>query len=256
MPGVGRAATLAREAAGPGRQRTGLVRTVAVDGAELMHYAVRALLSAMPGYSLVASARSVGAAEQLVRGIRPDLLICDTDIAGESGIGLCRWVRQVSPATSVAMLTSRDEPLLAQSALAAGAHGYLLKDSAPEDLGCYLEEAAAGLRVLDQRLGRTRRHDHRADPTDELGLSRREREVLAEMLAGLANKRIAERLCISEDTVKSHVKAIFRKLGARDRAHAVTLALGTAAVPGQVLHPVPQLPARRRRAAELRLAGR
>jgi DNA-binding NarL/FixJ family response regulator len=256
MPGGGHAAMLPRQTTGAGQQRrVGLVRAVIVDDAELMHVAVRALLSSVPGYSLVASARSVGAGEQLVRRVRPDLLICDADIAGESGLGLCRWVRQVSPATSVAILTSRDEPLLAQSALAAGAHGYLLKDSAPEDLVSYLEEAAAGLRVLDQRLGRTRRSDHRTDPTDEFGLSRREREVLGEMLAGLANKRIAERLCISEDTVKSHVKAIFRKLGARDRAHAVALALGTAAVPGQLLRPVPPIPAQRR-GTDRRVAGR
>ena len=67
-----------------------------------------------------------------------------------------------------------------------------------------------------------------ADCVAELGLSRREREVLDELMLGLDNKAIAIRLCISEDTVKSHVKAIFRKLGARDRAHAVALALGSA----------------------------
>jgi len=249
MPGGGRAVTLSRQASGAGQQPpAGLVRAVVVDDAELMHFAVRALLSALPGYSLVASARSVSAGEQLVRRVRPDLLICEADIAGESGIGLCRWVRQFSPATCVAILTGRDEPLLAQSALAAGVHGYLLKDSAPEDLVAYLEGAAAGLRVLDQRLGRARRTDRRTDPTDEFGLSRREHEVLAEMLAGLDNKRIAARLCISEDTVKSHVKAIFRKLGARDRAHAVALAVGTAAAPDRLLHPVPRVPAQRRAA--------
>jgi DNA-binding NarL/FixJ family response regulator len=243
----GRAGTLARQTVVTAQPSpVGLVRAVVVDEAELMHFAIRALLAAAPGVSLVASARSVAAGEQLVRRVRPDLLICDTDIAGESGIGLCRWVRQVSPATRVAVLTGRDEPLLAQSALAAGAHGYLLKDSAPADLMSYLEEAAAGLRVLDQRLGRARRHEHRTDPTDAFGLSRREREVLGELVAGLPNKGIAERLCISEDTVKSHVKAIFRKLGARDRAHAVALALGTAAVPGQLLRPVSLIPAQRR----------
>jgi DNA-binding NarL/FixJ family response regulator len=247
MPGGGGAATLPRRGAVAGRPSlTGLVRAVMVDEAELMHFAVRALLSTVPGYTLVASAGSVGDAEQLIRRVRPDLLICDIDIAGESGIGLCRWVRQASPATCLAILTSRDEPLLAQSALAAGVHGYLLKDSAPEDLAAYLGEVAAGMRVLDQRLGRSRRGEHRTDPTDEFGLSRREHEVLGEVLAGLDNKRIADRLCISEDTVKSHVKAIFRKLGARDRAHAVALALGTAAVAGQHLYPAPQIPAPRR----------
>lgn len=224
----------------------GPVQAVVVDEAELMHFAVRALLSTVPGYTLVASAGSVGDAEQLIRRVRPDLLICDVDIAGESGIGLCRWVRQASPVTCVAILTGRDEPLLAQAALAAGAHGYLLKDSAPEDLAAYLAEVAGGMRVLDRRLGRSRPGEHRTDPTDEFGLSRREREVLGEVLAGLDNRRIADRLRISEDTVKSHVKAIFRKLGARDRAHAVALALGTAAVAGQHLYPVPQILAPRR----------
>ena len=247
MPGGGRAATLARRGAVAGLVRAGPVRAVVVDEAELMHFAVRALLSTVPGYTLVASARTVGDAEQLIRRVRPDLLICDVDIGGESGIGLCRWVRQASPGTGMAILTSRDEPLLAQSALTAGVHGYLLKDSAPEDLAAYLDEVAAGMRVLDRRLGRSRQGEHRTDPTDEFGLSRREREVLGEVLAGLDNRRIG-RLCISEDTVKSHVKAIFRKLGARDRAHAVALALGTAAVAGQHLYPAPQIPAQRRAA--------
>jgi DNA-binding NarL/FixJ family response regulator len=248
MPGGGRAATLARRGAVAGPARAGPVRAVVVDDAELMHFAVRALLSTVPGYTLVASARTVGDAEQLIRRVRPDLLICDVDIGGESGIGLCRWVRQASPGTGLAILTSRDEPLLAQSALTAGVHGYLLKDSAPEDLAAYLDEVAAGMRVLDRRLGRSRQGERRTDPTDEFGLSRREREVLGEVLAGLDNRRIAGRLCISEDTVKSHVKAIFRKLGARDRAHAVALALGTAAVAGQHLYPAPQIPAQRRAA--------
>jgi DNA-binding NarL/FixJ family response regulator len=250
MRGAGRTVTLARQMPVAGRSPgAGLVRAVVVDEAELMHFAVRALLSTVPGYTMVASASTVGDAEQLIRRVRPELLICDVDVAGESGIGLCRWVRQASPATCVAILTSRDEPLLAQSALAAGAHGYLLKDSAPQDLAVYLREVAAGLRVLDQRLGRSRLGDHRTDATDEFGLSRREREVLGEVLAGLDNKRIAERLCISEDTVKSHVKAIFRKLGARDRAHAVALALGTAAVPGGLLRPASPLLAPRRTVA-------
>src|ERR1700685_837812 len=127
MPGGGRAATLARRGAVAGRPLlAGLVRTVVVDEAELMHFAVRALLSTVPGSTLVGSARTVGDAKQLIRRVRPDLLICDVDIAGESGIGLCRWVRQASPATCVAILTSRDEPLLAPAALAAGGARSLL----------------------------------------------------------------------------------------------------------------------------------
>jgi DNA-binding NarL/FixJ family response regulator len=207
-----------------------VVQVVLADDAELMHLAVRALLAASPRYAMAAAASTTVAAEQLVHRVRPGLLICDTDIAGESGIGLCRWVLQVSPGTRVVMLTSRDEPLLARSALAAGASAYLLKDTAPGVLTASLDQAMSGVTVVDDRLGHSRELGRRIDPSGECGFSRREREVLGELIAGLDNRSIARQLCIAEDTVKTHLKAIFRKLGARDRAHAVALVLGTAAV--------------------------
>jgi len=210
------------------RGRAGLTRVVVADDSPLMHLALRSMLGSAPGYVLAAAASTVTAAEQLIQRVRPDMLISDVTIAGESGVGLCRWTRQASPATAVVMLTSRDEPLLVQSALAAGAVGFLLKDSPPEALLGYLCQVAPGARVLDGRLGSTRPRAGAAQCGAELGLSRREREVLDELMLGLDNKAIATRLCISEDTVKSHVKAIFRKIGARDRAHAVALALGSA----------------------------
>jgi DNA-binding NarL/FixJ family response regulator len=229
---------------------------VIADDSPLMHLAVRSMLAGAPGLAVAAAASSVAAAEQLIQRVRPDLLICDTSIGGDSGVGLCRWTRQASPLTAVVMLTSRDEPLLVQSALAAGAVGYLLKDSPAEVLLASLCQAAAGATVLDERLGRPR-HRGLADCVAELGLSRREREVLDELMLGLDNKAIATRLCISEDTVKSHVKAIFRKLGARDRAHAVALALGSAP-PGSAAHVQPRKTANRPEATmpQPRLAAR
>jgi DNA-binding NarL/FixJ family response regulator len=207
-----------------------MIRVVLVDQAELMHLAVRAVLGASPRYSLVAAASTTVAAEQLVHRVRPELLICDTEIAGESGIELCRWVLQVSPGTRVVILTSKDEPLLARAALAAGASGYLLKDTARDALTAGLDLAVSGVPVVDDRLGRSRELARRIDPSGECGFSRREREVLGELISDLDNRSIARKLCVAEDTVKTHLKAIFRKLGARDRAHAVALVLGTAAV--------------------------
>src|ERR1700684_2345112 len=113
MRGGGRTVTLARHGTVAGRPAAAMVRAVVVDEAELMHFAVRALLSTVPGYTMVASASSV----------------------------------------------SDGGPL------APGAHGHLLKDPAPEALAAYLHEVAAGLRVLDQRLGRSRPGDHRTDAT-------------------------------------------------------------------------------------------
>jgi DNA-binding NarL/FixJ family response regulator len=213
-----------------GTRRSSLIRVVLADDAPLMHLAIRSMLAAMHDFVLAASASVVAEAEQLVLRVQPELLITDIDLAGDSGLGLCRWVRRASPPTGVVILTSRDEPALAQCALASGATGYLLKSSPPGALTTCLRQAAQGALVLDDRLGASRAAPALADPTAEFGLSRRERDVLDELLRGLDNRAIAARLCISEDTVKSHVKAIFRKLGARDRAHAIALGLGTAAL--------------------------
>jgi DNA-binding NarL/FixJ family response regulator len=221
---------------------------VLADQAALIHMALRALLAARSAYAVVGAARTVFAAEQLVRRVRPRLLICDTDIAGESGIDLCRRVRLASPRTRVAILTSRDQPLLARAAVAAGATGYLLKDTAPDVLATSLDGVAAGKVVLDTRLGTSR---NAAIPVAALlgkDFSRREGEVLAKLISGLDNKSIADQLCIAEETVKSHMKAIFRKLGARDRAHAAALALGVAIPPAPssprvIAMPAPRKPA-------------
>lgn len=220
----------ARPATLAGRPGTRPSRIVLADDAPLIHLAIRALLAPAPGYSLVGAAGSVTQAEQLIRRAQPDLLICEADIGGESGIGLCRWVRRTSPRTAVVILTSRDEPLLARSALDTGACGYLLKTSLPADLLASLGQALAGLPVVDGRLGLTGRPLANLEMTDLFGLSPREREVLEVVVLGLDNRAIAARLFIAEETVKCHVKAILRKLGARDRTHAVALALGAGAM--------------------------
>lgn len=208
----------------------GTATVVLADQAVLIHIALRALLTPCARYSVVAAARTVLDAEQLVRRVRPRLLICEADIGGQSGLRLCRYARQISPATRAVILTDRNEPLLARLAMSAGAAGYLLKDTAPEVLTASLDSVLAGTAVIDARLGSLRAPSPGIGPLADAGFSRREREVLAELVGGLDNKTIAERLCISEETVKCHVKAIFRKLGARDRAHAVAVAVGTATV--------------------------
>jgi DNA-binding NarL/FixJ family response regulator len=187
----------------------------------------------MPGWEIVAAARTVREAEHLVREVRPDVLICEADMGAGSGIDLCRWALQASRETSVIILSYRDEPALARPAADSGARAYLLKSSPPGELRAGLERAMTGCWVLDHRTGRSRRPGPGVDLAAVSGLSQREREVLEHVLAGLGNRAIAERLCITEETVKSHVKSILRKLGARDRTHAVALALGMAEQPGR-----------------------
>jgi DNA-binding NarL/FixJ family response regulator len=217
-----------------GRDGAGVVRVVHADDSPLMHLAMRAMLAATPGFTVAGSAANVAEAEQMILRTRPDLLITDSDLAGECGVGLCRWARRTSPRIVVVILSRHDDPDLAMSALTAGAAGYLLKGTRPEELLGYLRRASRGQQVLDDRLGQTAQAIDDRDRIAEFGLSRREREVLDEILHGLGNRAIAQRLCVSEETVKSHVKAIFRKLGARDRGHAIALALGTAALADRV----------------------
>ncbi|WP_283137175.1 LuxR C-terminal-related transcriptional regulator [Rhizohabitans arisaemae] len=209
------------------------------DESRLIHVALRAVLSRAAEFALAGAAVSVAEARKAVLQHRPEILLCEVEVAGQSGLELCRWARFSSPRTATVILTSHDDSLLAQSTMAAGASGYLLKVSPPEDLLFYLGRVATGQQVLDERVGRSRTNLWELDPQRRFGLSPRESEVLEEIVLGMDNRSIAKRLCIAHDTVKSHVKAILRKIGARDRAHAVALVLGAR----QRLVPGPRDPA-------------
>jgi DNA-binding NarL/FixJ family response regulator len=118
---------------------------------------------------------------------------------------------------------------LARAAFEAGASACLLKSVPSAELLQRLSDVMCGLRILDPRLGTPRTPVPGVEHADRFGLSPREREVLAALSLGLDNRMIAERLHITNDTVKSHVKSILRKLRARDRTHAVAISLGMAA---------------------------
>jgi DNA-binding NarL/FixJ family response regulator len=180
-------------------------------------------------FVLAGTALTLSEGTQQVRRQRPDVVICETDIAGESGLDLCRWVRRAAPRTRVVMLSHHDDIALARAAFEAGASAYLLKTLSPDELVQRLRDVVCGLTVLDERLGLAQWPAPELDGTERFGLSPREREVLAALSLGLDNKMIAERLHITHDTVKSHVKSILRKLRARDRTHAVAISLGLAA---------------------------
>jgi DNA-binding NarL/FixJ family response regulator len=208
--------------------RKEIVTVVLADQAVLMHMALRALFATNSRYSVIAAADTLFAAEQFVSRLRPALLICDTGIVGEAGLDVPEWTRRVSAVTRVVFLTGSADPRLAESAVAAGAAAYLLKDTAPETITASLDRVRAGEVVIDARLRAPRAHVPPVAAFPGGGFSRRESEVLTQLARGLDNKSIADQLCIAEETVRSHMKAVFRKLGARDRAHAVALALGAA----------------------------
>jgi len=210
------------------------MRVVIAEDSVLLREGLTRLLTEA-GHEVAAVA---GDGEEFLRAVAeytPDVVVVDVRMPPtftDEGLRAALVVRDRWPKVGVLVLSQWVEERYATELISGRPHGvgYLLKDRVA-DVAEFLDaltRVADGGSALDpevvaQLLARSRH------PLGEL--TPREREVLDEVLLGLDNRGIAARLCISEDTVKSHIKAIFRKLGARDRAHAVALALGSATMP-------------------------
>jgi DNA-binding NarL/FixJ family response regulator len=157
----------------------------------------------------------------------PDVLLLDLHMPEMDGVEACRAVTESKAATRVLILTSFDDDDEVFGALSAGASGYVMKDTAPRSLLETIRGVAEGRTVLDaavaERLIEGR--DSRQAPKNTEGLSPRELDVLEQMASGMSNREIAEKLWISEATVKTHVSHILRKLNQADRTKAVLVAI-------------------------------
>jgi DNA-binding NarL/FixJ family response regulator len=208
------------------------VRLLLVDDHEVVRQGLAAMLSR---YSqrirVVGEAAQAAAAEELALNLKPDVVLCDVRLGASSGLDLCARLTELLPATRVVMLSVYDEPQYLYQALRAGAAGYLLKQLSGAQLADHLEQAAAGEVVIDSALaGRVALSAARLQsgefwPGAAAGLTQRESEVLELLVAGLSNRAIAGRLVLGEETVKTHLRGLYRKLEVSDRAAAVTVAL-------------------------------
>lgn len=202
------------------------IRVVVADDHELVRVALRSVLEDESDMVVVGEAGDCAGTVSCCTDMRPDVLVLDLRMPGEGGVEVCRAVRERCPETAVLVLTSFDEDEELFGVLAAGANGYLLKDTRPERIVQAVRAVAGGQAVFDADIaerviaGRA----HAPDPLDE-PLSEREREVLELMAKGLSNKEIGRALWISETTVKTHVSHILRKLGQNDRTQAVLAAV-------------------------------
>ncbi|MFD1662387.1 response regulator [Streptomyces caeni] len=209
------------------------LRLVLVDDHEMVLEGLKAVLARFWGrVRVVGQAITTVEAERLVAGLDPDVVVLDVRLRGPlSGLDLCRRLVEEDPGRRVVLLSAYDDEQYLFQALRAGAAGYLLKWIDGEGLVRHLEMAAAGETVIDPTMaGRVVASAARLQagefwPGARLGLTQRESEVLGLLVAGLSNKAIAGRLVLGDETVKSHVRAIFRKLEVNDRANAVAVAL-------------------------------
>ncbi len=205
-------------------------RVVIVEDHPIFREGIAQCLNAEPDFRVVGEWASAALDIAALGALRPDLVLMDIELPGGNGIDLTRALHEAFPELRVVMLTAFADADLLFSAMQAGAVGYLLKDTGVDALVATLRRITAGEHVLTPDLAsrflrefRARQHPRR--PAGLALLSPREEEVLRLLATGETNRQIARRLFVSEETVKSHVGAIFRKLEVSDRTRAAVLAV-------------------------------
>ena len=207
------------------------LRVLLVDDHEMVRTGLKAMLSGLLAVRVVGEAADADSAVRMVSNLEPDIVLCDVRLGADSGLDLCRALLADRPGRRVVMLTVYDDEQYLYEALRAGARGYLLKRINGDELVRQLRLVFDGEIVIDGALaGRVAAAAARIEagefwPGARLGLTHRESEVLALIVSGLSNSAIAGRLIVGEETVKSHVRAVYRKLEVSDRAGAVARAL-------------------------------
>jgi DNA-binding NarL/FixJ family response regulator len=207
------------------------VRVLLVDDDDLMRAGLRSVLSSDPTIEVVGEANGGRTAVAQVRQLAPDVVLMDVRMPDLDGILATREVLESRPDVKVVILTTFEEDDYIFGALRAGAAGFLLKRTSPEELIHALHTVATGDSLLSPPVTRrviermAREAAPEAVSSDRLGLlTPREREVLGLLARGLSNGEIASTLVVEESTVKTHVKRILAKLVLRDRVQAVIFA--------------------------------
>jgi DNA-binding NarL/FixJ family response regulator len=197
-----------------------MIRVIVADDHAIVRQGLERLISTTDDIELVGTAASGDEAVLMVADLSPDVILMDLSMPEGDGVEATRRIVAAGSQTRVVVLTSFGEESRIIDALNAGAQGYLLKHIEPEKLLESIRSAAAGDAPLDPRAGRVLLDQRRAVSQPADSLTGREREVLALVGQGLANKQIARRLGISERTVKAHLTSVFQRIGVSDRVQA------------------------------------
>ena len=196
-----------------------MIRVLIVDDHPLVRQGLTAVLAAEPDIEIVDAIGDGAQAAGAAADGRADVVLMDLSMPGMNGTDATRDVLDRCPDVRVVVFTSFAEHARVQTAIDAGAVGYLLKDTEPDDLVQALRDAAAGHAPISPRAALALL-PQRTPAAPTTNLTPREREVLSLVAVGLPNKTIARRLGISEKTVKTHLTRIFATLGVYDRTSA------------------------------------
>ena len=189
------------------------------------------LLLGREGCEVVGAAGTAGEGLELIERLEPDVSLVDIRLGEESGIDLTRRLIATDAERRVVLYTGSSDVELLVSGLDSGARGYALKDGTPSELTGALETVARGGTYVDPRL---RPALLSRDTTQRMpSLSKREREIMDLLAQGLTGEDVAERLVLSSETVKTHIRNAMSKLEAHTRVHAVAIALREGFISGE-----------------------
>jgi len=207
-----------------------MIRLLIIDDHEMVREGLKAMLTAEADFEIVGDAANAEQALEMIEHLRPDVILLDVRLPGESGIDVCRTVTERYPETAVIILTTfTDETLVAQC-IQAGARGFIVKDIERFDLKRSIRAVARGEAAIDPKaavavLAQLRRAPQvKQEPSLEL-LSPQQIVILRLVAQGLSSREIATQLYLSENTVKGYVQEILHRLGVKNRTEAVMVAV-------------------------------
>jgi len=196
------------------------IRVFCVDDHPLLREGIITLINNQPDMQVVGEASTGRSAIEGFREHRPDIALMDIRLPDMSGIDVMIAIRKEFPEARIIMLTTSEGDVEIQRALEAGASGYMLKSMPPKDVVEAVRQVHRGKKRIPPEIAA-----HLAEHYSDEAITAREIEVLQHIAGGNRNRDIAEKLFISEETVKVHIKHIMEKLGASDRTQAVAIAL-------------------------------
>jgi DNA-binding NarL/FixJ family response regulator len=210
------------------------IKVLVADDHTVVREGIRHVLDGEPGFTIVAEASNAADAVRLAEAEKPDVVLLDITMPGESGLQAAARIRKLAPETRILILSMHDNPEYVLESVRAGAHGYLLKDSAATELRQAIRAVQRGEEYFSAPIAHRLRAAVRGQAGELPGpldvLTGREREVLVGIALGRTNKEIATELGISHRTVETHRESLMRKLGIKTVAGLTKLALETGLV--------------------------
>lgn len=205
------------------------IRIAIVDDHEIVREGLKSILQGEPDFEVVAESDTAEGLSELVEKAKPDVVLLDARLPGISGAEACRGLVEAHPDTAVLMVSTYSDDQLVEECIRAGARGYVIKDIERFSLKESIRAVARGQGVVSPAitgkiLERLRTREESPSGASSMPLSEIQLEILRLIAAGFSNREIARRIHLSENTVKSHVQEIFRKLGVGNRVEAALTA--------------------------------